>query len=97
MKLLVLTVCLLALAAVVPAGAAESAPPVPTLDLAPLSPACSTTPISSTAGAQNQELPAWLTADPVFLSEVLEAGCASYCMGCGGCCAILGMGLCACC
>jgi len=97
MKMLIALVGLLALSAVVPAAAAEGAP-TPTLELlATTSPACSSTPASSVPTAQGQELPAWLSSDPVFLSEVLEAGCASFCVSCGGCCAILGHGQCACC
>lgn len=96
-KMFVVLVGLLALSAVVPAAATESAPPTPLFDLAAPSPACSTAPASSVPSAQSQELPAWLTSDPLFLSEVLDAGCGSYCMECGGCCAILGQGMCACC
>jgi hypothetical protein len=90
---------LLALFAV-PAFADESAPPPAPLNLAASSsPACA--PV--TASTQNSDLPSWLTEKPLLWSEDLErmglvsAGCAAYCRECGGCCAILGPGVCACC
>ena len=98
MKKLITLLGLFALAAVVPALAAESAPPTIPFDLITSSPACSTAATSSVASTQPSELPSWLAANPQLLTEAHAAGCVSYCIyACGGCCAFPAPGVCYCC
>jgi hypothetical protein len=103
MKTFVTILALLALFAVVPAFAEESAPSPAPSGLTALSspaPACSSVP---SPGQGNGELPSWLTAKPLIWTGApeslswLSSGCAAYCRDCGGCCAILGPNSCACC
>ena len=101
MKKLITLLGLFALAAVVPALAAESAPPTIPFDLitsSPASPACSTVATSSVPSTQPSELPSWLASNPLLLAEAQAAGCVSYCIyACGGCCAFPAPGVCYCC
>jgi hypothetical protein len=98
MKRLIVVLGLLALSAI-PALAAESSPPPTPLDLAITSPApaCPSVPVSTAPGAQDIDLPPWLASNPLLWSKAVAAGCGAYCRECGGCCAILGPGSCACC
>lgn len=103
MKTFVTILALLALSAVVPAFAAESAfSPAPLSLTDSSSPACSSVAASAVPNPQKSE-PSWLTVEPLLWSEDLEsralvsAGCAAYCRACDGCCAILGPNNCACC
>jgi hypothetical protein len=102
MKMFVTVLALLALCAAVPAFAAENAIPPSPAGLTVSSPVCSSAAASAVPVAQNSELPSWLIAKPLLWSEeteglFLRAGCAQFCRDCGGCCAILGPGSCACC
>ena len=98
MKKFITLLGLFALAAVVPALAAESAPPTISFDLLTSSPACSTVATSSVPSTQPGELPSWLASDPQLSAETRAAGCVAYCVyTCGGCCAFPAPGVCYCC
>jgi len=98
MKKLITLLGLFALAAVVPALAAESPPPTIPFDLITSSPACSTAATSSVPSTQPSELPSWLASNPLLWAEPQAAGCTSYCIyACGGCCAFPAPGVCYCC
>lgn len=107
MKTFVTILALLALFAVAPAFAEESAPSPAPLNLAVTSapaPACPSMAASTAPGQEAGELPAWLaspkpliwTGNPNDLTW-LASGCAAICRVCGGCCAILDPNSCACC
>lgn len=95
MKKLMVMLGVLALATALPAFAAENAaPPVPALSGIVSSPVCAPAVTTPAAAAQGSQVPSWLIGTR---QEIQLAGCASYCAECGGCCAILGPNLCACC
>jgi len=97
MKMFIVVLSLLALNAV-SAFAAESTPLPAPLELATSSSACSTVTVSLAPSDQKDELPSWLTSDPLLWSKAVATGCATYCRdNCDGCCAFPAPGVCACC
>lgn len=102
MKVFMTVLGLLALTAVGPALAADSAPAPLFLEQSVSSSACPSPVLTDSAPAQEGELPSWLTGEPLLWSEDLAkanpvaAGCAVYCRECGGCC-VVGPSWCACC